>query len=154
MLLKQQEQDNKIKSIYASSNICASIYDKSTNNLTIIFNNGGQYLYEGVSNTDNTRFEMADSQGAIFNSHIKKYPFKKLDKIDVKEILSEVTKIKDSESKVKIDYAISVMIDKMKALITYYDTAKDIESNLLNKTKEAILEYDNAIAPKLDKVNG
>ena len=75
MLLKTQEQDNKKKSIYASSNICASIYDKSTSALTILFNNGGQYVYEGVTNTDYTRFEMADSQGAVFNSHIKKYPF-------------------------------------------------------------------------------
>jgi hypothetical protein len=154
MLLKTQEQENKKKSIYASSNICASIYDKSTSALTIIFNNGGQYIYEGVSNTDYTRFEMADSQGAVFNSHIKKYPFQKLDKVDVKDILVEVNKIKGAEDKAKIDYAIKVMVDQMKAVITYYDTTSDVESGLLSKAKDAIAAYDKAVEPKLDKVNG
>ena len=154
MLLKTQEQDNKTKSIYASSNICASIYDKSTSALTILFNNGGQYVYEGVSITDYTRFEMADSQGAVFNSHIKKYPFQKLDKIDVKDILVEVTKIQGAEDKAKIDYAVKVMIDQMKAVITYYDTTSDVESGLLSRAKDAIAAYDKAVEPKLDKVNG
>jgi hypothetical protein len=154
MLLKTQEQDNKTKSIYASSNICASVYDKSNNSLTIIFNNGGQYLYEGVTNTDYTRFEMADSQGVVFTSHIKKYPFKKLDKVDVKDTLVEITNIQGAEDKAKIDYVIKVMIDQMKSVITYYDSTSDIESGLLNKAKDAISAYDKAIEPKLDKVNG
>jgi hypothetical protein len=154
MLLKTQEQDNKTKSIYASSNICASVYDKSNNSLTIIFNNGGQYLYEGVTNTDYTRFEMADSQGVVFNSHIKKYPFHKLDKVDVKDILVEVSKIQGAEDKAKIDYTIKVMVDQMKAVITHYDSTADVESGLLNKVKDAITAYDKAIEPKLDKVNG
>jgi hypothetical protein len=154
MLLKKQEQDNKTKSIYASSNICASIYDKTNSSLTIFFNNGGQYLYEGVSNTDYTRFEMADSQGAVFSSHIKKYPFQKLDKVDVKDILVEVNDLKGAEDKAKIDYAIKIMVDQMKAVINYYDTTADVETGLLNKAKDGIAAYDKAIEPKLDKVNG
>ena len=154
MLLKTQEQDNKTKSIYASSNICASIYDKSTSALTIIFNNGGQYIYEGVTNTDYTRFEMADSQGAVFNSHMKKYSFKKLDKVDVKDILVEVTQIQGAEDKAKIDYAVKIMVDQMKAVITYYDSTNDVETVLLNKAKDAIAAYDKAVEPKMDKVNG
>ena len=154
MLLKTQEKDNKTKSIYASSNICASVYDKTTSALTIFFNNGGQYLYEGVSNTDYTRFEMADSQGAVFNSHIKKYPFQKLDKVDVKDILVEVNQIKGAEDKAKIDYAIKVIVDQMKAVITNYDTTSDVESGLLSKAKDAIAAYDKAVEPKVDKVNG
>jgi hypothetical protein len=154
MLLKSQEQDNKTKSIYASSNICASIYDKSTNALTIFFNNGGQYLYEGVTKGDYLRFEMADSQGAVFSSHIKKYPFQKLDKIDVKDILVEINDIKGAEDKAKIDYAVKVMIDQMKSIITYYDSTNDVESGLLSKVKDAIATYDKVIEPKLDKVNG
>jgi hypothetical protein len=154
MLLKTQEQDNKTKSIYASSNICASIYDKSTDALTIFFNNGGQYLYEGVTKSDYLRFEMADSQGAVFSSHIKKYPFQKLDKVDVKDILVEVTQIQGAEDKAKIDYAIKIMVDQMKAVITYYDSTNDVETALLNKAKDAIAAYDKAVEPKMDKVNG
>jgi hypothetical protein len=154
MLLKKQETDNKVKSIYESSNICASIYDKENSSLTIIFNNGGQYIYEGVTKGDYLRFEMADSQGAVFNSHMKKYSFKKLDKVDVKDILVEVDNIKNSEDKVKIDYAVGVMIEKMKAVIQSYNTTTEIETGLLAKVREAIAEYDKVIDSKVDKVNG
>jgi hypothetical protein len=81
MILKKQTKDNLVKAIYASSNICASTYDTQTKDLVIIFNNGGQYKYPNVSETDYTRFEIADSQGAIFNSHIKKYDFQKFKQV-------------------------------------------------------------------------
>jgi hypothetical protein len=154
MLLKKQETDNKVKSIYESSNICASIYDKENSSLTIIFNNGGQYIYEGVTKGDYLRFEMADSQGAVFNSHMKKYSFKKLDKVDVKDILVEVDTIKNAEDKVKIDYAVKTLVNKMKDVAQYYDTTTDIETGLLSKVREALAEYDKVIDSKVDKVNG
>ena len=154
MLLKKQETDNKTKSIYESSNICASVYDKDSRSLTIIFNNGGQYLYEGVTSSDYLRFEMADSQGAVFNTHMKKYPFQKLDKVDTKDILVEVNTIKNAEDKVKIDYAVGVMVEKMKAATQSYDTTGEIETGLLAKVREAIVTYDKAIESKVDKVNG
>ena len=153
MILKKQEKDNKVKAIYSSSNICASTYDKQTQGLTIIFNNGGQYVYEGVSGTDYARFELADSQGAVFNTHIKKYSFSKLDKVDVKDILVEVDSIKNAEEKIKIDYAIKMMVDKMKDVTQYYDTTGDVETGLLTKLREAIVEYDKTIDSKIDKVN-
>lgn len=94
MILKKQEKNEIMKAIYSSSNICASTYNKDSKSLVIIFNNGGQYLYEGVSLTDYTRFESADSQGKVLNSHIKNYPFSKLDKVDTTELLSEVSTLK------------------------------------------------------------
>ena len=39
MLLKKQEKDNKIKAMYSSSTIAASIYDKEKSELTNIRNN-------------------------------------------------------------------------------------------------------------------
>lgn len=154
MLLKKQEKDDKVKSMYSSSTICASIYDKKTNNLTVIFSKGGQYVYEGVSLTDYTRFEVADSQGIVLNSHIKKYPFTKLDNVDTAAIIAEITTIKATEDKVKLDYAVKTLIDKFNAVVTYYSTTDGIESGLLTKAKEAIAEYDKVVAPQLDKVNG
>lgn len=142
MLLKKQETDNKTKSIYESSNICASIYDKSNNSLTIIFNNGGQYIYEGVTSSDYLRFEVADSQGAVFNSHLKKYPFQKLDKVDVKDILVEIHEIKNIEDKIKINHVVGLMMDKMRTVSKYYETTGEVETGLLNKVREAIADYD------------
>ncbi len=97
MILKKQEMDTVTKAIYDSSNICASTYDRANRNLTIIFNNGGQYKYANVSETDYTRFELADSQGAIFNSHIKKYAFEKLGKVDASSLLTEITSLKNEK---------------------------------------------------------
>lgn len=148
MLLKKQETDNKTKSIYESSNICASIYDKSNNSLTIIFNNGGQYIYEGVTSSDYLRFEVADSQGAVFNSHLKKYPFQKLDKVDVKDILVEIDSIKNIEDKIKINHTVGFMVDKMRSVCKYYESTGELEIGLLTKVREAIAEYDKVIDSK------
>ena len=154
MILKRQEKDNLVKAIYSSSNICASTYNKSTKDMVIIFSKGGQYQYTGVSESDYLRFEMADSQGSVMNSHIKKYPFTKLADVDTKTIINEVTTLKAADEKLKIAAAAAAMVDKMKAVITYYDTTEGVESGLLSKLKDAMAEYDKVIEPKLDKVNG
>ena len=49
MILKRKEKDSVIKAIYSSSNICASVYNNITNELTVIFNHGGQYKYADVA---------------------------------------------------------------------------------------------------------
>jgi hypothetical protein len=153
MILKRQEKDNLVKAIYSSSNICASTYNKSTKDMVIIFSKGGQYQYTGVSESDYLRFEMADSQGSVMNSHIKKYPFTKLADVDTKTIINEVTTLKAAEEKIKIDAAAAAMVHKMKAVIAHYDNSNGVESGLLSKLKDAMSEYDKVIEPKLDKVN-
>ena len=97
---------------------------------------------------------MADSQGAVMNTHIKKYPFTKLADVDTKIIINEVATLKDANEKINIDAAVATMVDKMKAVVNYYDTTEGVESGLLDKVKDAIAEYDKVIEPKLDKVNG
>lgn len=154
MILKKQEKNGVIKAIYSSSNICASTYESKTNTLTIIFSNGGQYQYTNVPEKDYMRFEIADSQGAVFNSHIKTHPFTKLDKVDTKTILTEVNEYKTAENDAKIAFAVKTMVDKMRDIVTYYDTTGNVESGLLTKTKVSISLYETAIESKLDKVNG
>jgi hypothetical protein len=152
MLLKKQENDNVTKAIYASSNVCASTYDRTTKNLTIIFNNGGQYRYTNVSETDYTRFELADSQGVIINSHIKKYDFEKLDKVDPNLILLEVNQLKEAEKKVKIQHTTKTMVEKIQSVITYYETTENIDPVLYSKMKAAIEEYEKILSNSYDKV--
>ena len=61
-----------------SSNIKSATYNTETSLLTIVFNNGSIYEYEGVPWELFTKFRMADSQGAFLNANIKnKYSFKK-----------------------------------------------------------------------------
>ncbi len=154
MILKKQEKDDKVKAIYSSSNICASTYDKTNKTLTIIFNHGGQYQYDNVSETDYMRFEIADSQGKVLNSHIKQHATTKLDAVDTKAILAEVTNIQAEVEQVKIAHAVRQMVDKLKAVTIYYDTTTNVESGLLAKAKEAIANYEAVIESKLDTVNG
>jgi hypothetical protein len=151
MLIKKQVTEEKIKSIYESSNICASIYDRGNKNLTIIFKNGGQYKYLNVSERDYTRFEIADSQGAVFTSHIKSYSFEKLDKVDVKEILVEVETIKVSEDKIKNDYIIKVMVDSMRDIVRFYDTTGNVESKMFDILKANIDKYESINETQLIK---
>ena len=94
MILKKQEKDNVIKAIYDSSNILASIYNKENMDLTLIFKKGAQYKYPNVTLTDYTKFEIAESQGIIFNSHLKKYTFEKLQEINPTELITEIDKLK------------------------------------------------------------
>ena len=101
MLLKRVEKEGKIKSIFESSNILASTYDTETKDLILIFKKGGQYRYPQVKMTDYTRFETADSQGVIFNSHIKKYSFVKMDAIDPTKIVESIELV-IAEDKIKV----------------------------------------------------
>lgn len=142
MLLKKQENNNVTKAIYASSNVCASTYDRTTRDLTIIFNNGGQYKYPNVSETDYTRFELADSQGVVLNSHIKKYAFEKLDKVDTSAILAEVNELKDAEKKIKIEHATKTMMAAVNAVSVYYETTETVDPALYTKMKSAMDEYE------------
>jgi hypothetical protein len=143
MILKKQEKDNVVKAMYASSNICASTYNKTNKDLIIIFNNGGQYKYANVSETDYTRFEIADSQGVVFNSHIKKYDFEKLDKTDVSQILTEVTSLKEAEQKQKEAHVAYQLAASLQAVSVYYDTTQSIDPALYAKLKTAMDNYEN-----------
>jgi hypothetical protein len=142
MLLKKQEKDNVIKAIFSSSNICASTYDRTSKNLTIIFNKGTQYKYPNVSETDYTRFELADSQGVVFNSHIKKYDFEKLDNIDASSILTEITELKEADNKAKITHYEKTMIDRIQAVAVYYETTQTVDPALYSKMKSSMDDYE------------
>jgi hypothetical protein len=146
MILKKQQKDNLVKAIYASSNICASTYDTKTKDLVIIFNNGGQYKYPNVSETDYTRFEIADSQGVVFNSHIKKYDFQKLDKVDTAAIIKEVNELKDADKQIKVNHYAKEMIEKMRAVISYYESTDSIDPALYTKVKSTMDDYENIIS--------
>lgn len=102
MILKRQEKNGKIKAMYSSSTICGSIYDKNTKELTVIFNNGGQYKYPNVEASDYMRIETAESNGTAFTKYVKnKYQiFEKLEKLSessINAILKEVSDLKSSE---------------------------------------------------------
>ena len=146
MLLKKQEKDTVTNAIYASSNVCASTYDRTTKDLTIIFNNGGQYKYPNVSETDYTRFELADSQGVVLNSHIKKYAFEKLDKVDPSAILAEITELKDAEKKAKITHYTKGLVAAIDAVSVYYQKTESIDPALYTKMKSAMEEYEKITA--------
>ena len=91
MLLKKVETEEKIESLFDSSNIKAALYNKIDNQLILTFGKGNQYAYINVTPTDYARFELAESQGKIFNSLIKpKYEFVKLDVKDISKIEEEV----------------------------------------------------------------
>ena len=94
MILKRVEKEEEVKMLIKSSTILATKYNRGTKNLTVTFNNGGQYKYTNVKETDYIRFELAESQGKAFNKYIKPYQFEKLDKVDTDKYHDSIDSVK------------------------------------------------------------
>jgi hypothetical protein len=140
MILKKLEVDGLIKAVYDSSNVIASTYNTKTNDLDIIFKVGSKYRYNKVSRADYMRFEIAESQGTVFSSHIKKYPNVKLDSVDVSKILNETEYLKREELEVVILAKKERMIKTMRGIVLLADGNKYFADNLETLKKE-IDEY-------------
>jgi len=144
MILKRQEKENVVKALYDSSNIIASVWDKEKNELMLIFNKGTRYKYPNVSSTDYLRFETADSQGKVFNTHIKNYTSEKIDNVDPNELIKEVHNLKEQEEKETLKAKSDLLISKVKGLITSYENSNGVLNiNQLNELKESITTYIN-----------
>ncbi len=143
MILKRKEKDGVVKAIYYSSNICASVYNTVTNELTIIFTSGGQYKYTDVAKTDYMRFETAESQGSVLNTHIKKYATSKLDNVDITEILKEVEQLKEKEEpQITADVAVKDMLQNMSDIISNYLKNGNVTTASLSELKDKIETFE------------
>lgn len=147
MILKKQEKDGLIKAMYSSSTICASIFNTTNRDLTVIFNNGGQYKYPSVELTDYTRFETSDSNGSTFNTYIKKKytNFEKLDKLSestINAILKEVSELKQNEDKSAAEGATKPMMELMANLVASYISTGNVNNDLLRKLETKMSDYD------------
>lgn len=146
MLVKRQEKDNVIKAMYKSSTVCASIYNKNTQDLIMIFNNGGQYKYPLVENIDYTRFELAESHGSAFNTFIKKKytGFEKMIPVDastLQKIMDEINQLKNAEDKSLVDGLSKPMLESMNAFIGSFLTHGVINTALYNKVESTMKDY-------------
>ena len=139
MLLKRTQKENLVESTYDSSNILSSKYDKDSKKLTITFKRGVQYTYMDVSASDYLRFETAESQGAVLNSHIKSHSFEKGDVVDAKIIQEEIDKLKKEE----LILMQQSIIDDMESITYEFNTNdKFIEAQLMALAKR-ITNYFN-----------
>ena len=130
MILKRLEKDGKVKAMFKSATVAASTYNTATGDLTVIFNNGGTYSYPAVAKTDYMRFELAESTGSEFNTHIKKKytNFTKLESMPSNKLtllLSEIKELSDNE--VKIDD--KTIVEDMLKIVSAY-----VKDGTINKT--------------------
>lgn len=128
MLMKRTNIEGIVESTYDSSNILSSIYNEDTNDLIIIFKNGGKYKYPKVSKSDFMRFEMAESQGVVFNTHIKKYSFEKLDNVDLEELMSKLNEnneLKRTEKERAIKAKRNFILEKIKQIAAFDENVMD-----------------------------
>ena len=94
ILRKIQDDSNIIESYYKSSNILFSNYNADTSQLSVVFNSGKQYQYEGVPLKEFLKFEKDDSQGKYFNKNISKtYPYTKKEDVIVSQVIEELNKV-------------------------------------------------------------
>lgn len=137
MILKRVVRDNITRNIYESSNILGSTYNKGTKDLVVVFKNGGQYLYNNVAETDYLRFETADSQGKVLNTHIKKYSFTKLSNADVDKIHEEI----ENDRKLAKKGVLDNLILNMRILIEFYDGDQPINESDIERIGLIVKEY-------------
>lgn len=135
MILERVEKDGLVEALYESSNVVASSYNKNQNDLTVTFKNGGNYTYQGVSETDYVRFETAESQGKVLNANLKKYPFLKHEKVDVDDIIKRIKDVKNKE----LD---AMLVGIEDAMVDYTNSLHSIERS----------DY-NYLEKKLDRVS-
>lgn len=146
MILKRQEKNGKIKAMYSSSTICGSVYDTATKDLTVIFNNGGQYKYPNVEATDYMRLETSDSNGTAFSTHIKKKyaTFEKLDKLSdaaLSMIMKEVGELKTAEKTVSIEDTTKLMMESIINVLSNYISSGNVNDELLSVLQTKISDY-------------
>lgn len=151
MILKRDEKDGIVNALYNSSNILASTYDLKKNELVIIFKSGTKYKYKNVSKSDYMRFEIAESQGSVFNKYIKNYEFEKMESIDVVKLITEISKASEEEKKGLLESKKNRVYKIIKDVITY-EKVEDFDFN----TFEAVLiklksEIDDFISEKQNK---
>ena len=139
MILKRQEKDGIVKAMYDSSNIVASVYNNDTNDLEIIFKAGTRYKYPNVSKSDYMRFEIAESQGAVFNTHIKKYSYEKIGNVDISQLLTETTELKQQETKALLEGKKTELLAKLKYVVQVENT--DLFVNALTTLNKDINSY-------------
>lgn len=137
MILKRVVKGDVIKNLYESSNVLGSTFNKTTKDLVVIFKNGSQYKYNGVSETDYLRLETADSQGKVINTHIKKYSVTKLDDADIEKINREIEEERQLAKKGVLDK----IIVNMKSLIVLYNNEDPINESDLDIIVTNINEY-------------
>jgi len=125
MILKRKEKENIVKALYDSSNILGSTYNSNTGDLTLIFKAGTQYKYNNVSKSDYMRFEIAESQGVVFNTHIKKYSYVKLDNVDTSNISLEADDLKSQEKLALIEAKRLEVVNRIKYLAHIDDTKQN-----------------------------
>lgn len=145
MLLKKTEKDGVTTALYESSNILASKWNGK--DLTIIFKRGASYTYNDVSRTDYTRFEMADSQGAVLNAKIKTYSFTQNDNVNEIALINEINEAKDNERK-QFEEG---LINYMELMVTAYKANPVITSKALESLSEMIIKH-NTLAGSSSKL--
>lgn len=136
MLLKRTEDNGVVNALYESSNILASKWDGE--NLTVIFKRGASYTYKNVTNRDYTRFETADSQGQILNSHIKNYSFDKNDTVNEIKIINEINEAKAAELK-KFEEG---LIEYMKLIIDAYTLNPVLTNKSIEGLSQMIVKHN------------
>lgn len=149
MLVKKKEENNIIEAIYSSTNVIASNYDRNTNDLILTFIKGGRYKYKNVPINEYIRFEIAESQGDVFYSHIKLHTTEKLTPINTATILTEIQTSIKTENDELLKNKLIIMISNMKQLIELSETNSNwITENKLQSLKTDIDRYVDQLNQK------
>jgi hypothetical protein len=141
MLIKRTQKGNIITSLYESTNILASKYNTTNNNLVLVFKSGFEYSYEGVDVSDYNKLELAESQGKIFNKYIKQYPFSQLGTADIEDIRKRIDEVKKEDLKALDENVIQLF----RMLVSEYDADGKINESKLKDMLRMVQTRENSM---------
>jgi len=137
MITKKAIIDGDVVCSYDSSNILASKYSKGNKTLVITFKRGAQYQYSDVSEKEYEAFEMAESQGVVFNKTIKQKTFTNLGNADIKLILEDITK-HSVPIKKELNKSEKTLILTMESFLLYHKTKTELSLPELEDLKHFV----------------
>lgn len=141
MLIKKTENNGEVDAIFESSNIVASTYKTNTEELTIVFKTGMSYTYNKVSKKDYSKFELAESQGQVFNKYIKQHTFTKGGPVDVSALALRLEEAKEEERKLLRDNIVQ-MATKLSLVEDHqgFESTLEMLETLIRLRKEKLNE--------------
>jgi hypothetical protein len=144
MILTRVEKEKSVDCLFDSSNIIASSYNNESRDLTITFKRGAQYVYKNVNARDYLRFETADSQGKVLNTHIKSYEYSKLPDVNTEILINEINIAKEkgmSEEE-------TTLLENMGKFIEYHENKSEINLELLDRLDAMIKGFLEIVTPE------
>lgn len=147
MLVKKFNKNGAVNALYSSSTILATTWNPEQRGLTVVFKNGGKYLYKEVNEVDYLQLESASSTGKAFMSLVKpNYGFEKLEPVNPDVFLRAIYKESEEAYINDLNDSFKSMMAQMSSMLAYFFNNEDVKPEHVSELKSRIFNYENILS--------